>query len=353
MDRPLDFFLGSVSSRGFCSLFPTLSAQPELYLYLIKAGPGCGKSTLMRQLAQKAPGPVEHIHCSSDPDSLDGVILWQQKAALLDATAPHTLEPACPGARERVVSLYHILDHPALRRQLEPITRQFARCHELHRQASQHIAAAGQLLAERRRACVPWVDANRAVRYAQRLGARLLPMADPPGQMQTRLLSAVTPQGIVVFRDTVRTLADRIIVLHDDLGAVSPLIQQQLLNRAQRCGQPVICCPCSLDPQGPPEHLLFPQLRLAVLTGNEFHPFAFPGQQNVRCARFVDVAPLQQWRNKLHFQQQTALALLHQAMDLQRQAKTAHDKLEQFYQRAADFSAIAPIRAALEAELQI
>ena len=68
-----DFFLGCLSPTGFRGYFHELARQPGLALWLIKAGPGCGKSTLMKQLAARGRGVVERIHCSSDPDSLDAV----------------------------------------------------------------------------------------------------------------------------------------------------------------------------------------------------------------------------------------------------------------------------------------
>ena len=71
-----DFFLGCLSPTGFRGYFHELARQPGLALWLIKAGPGCGKSTLMKQLAARGRGVVERIHCSSDPDSLDGAIFW-------------------------------------------------------------------------------------------------------------------------------------------------------------------------------------------------------------------------------------------------------------------------------------
>ena len=110
----LDFFLGATTPAGFKGYFPQLAQEKDRQLYLIKSGPGCGKSTLMKTLAQRASGPVQRIHCASDPDSLDGVVFAQPCAAVLDATPPHSLEPTAPGADEVVVSLYHTLDAPAL-----------------------------------------------------------------------------------------------------------------------------------------------------------------------------------------------------------------------------------------------
>ena len=73
----VDFFLGATTPAGFKGYFEPLRREPGMQMVLIKSGPGCGKSTLMKQLARRAiqqGEPVECIHCASDPDSFDGVI---------------------------------------------------------------------------------------------------------------------------------------------------------------------------------------------------------------------------------------------------------------------------------------
>ncbi len=73
----LNFFLGGLSPIGFQGYYArSLPPAGAGRAVLIKAGPGCGKSHLMRALAQRltAAGHTVHtIHCSADPASLDGV----------------------------------------------------------------------------------------------------------------------------------------------------------------------------------------------------------------------------------------------------------------------------------------
>ena len=61
--------------------------------FVVFVGPsGCGKSTLLRRIAahlEEQGETVELIHCSSDPDSLDGVICGARKFSVVDATPPH------------------------------------------------------------------------------------------------------------------------------------------------------------------------------------------------------------------------------------------------------------------------
>ena len=113
------FYLGANSPTGFYSLYSEL-LPPETasVIYILKGGPGCGKSTLMRQVAQQAAQAgetVEYILCSADPDSLDAVVLPRLGAALVDGTAPHVVEPKYPGAVEQYVNLGDCYDRAGLR----------------------------------------------------------------------------------------------------------------------------------------------------------------------------------------------------------------------------------------------
>ena len=126
----VDFFLGTTTPAGFKGYFAPLRREPGMQLVLLKSGPGCGKSTLMKRLARAAQDkgePIQRIHCASDPDSLDGVVFLRQKRAIIDATAPHVVEPEAPGADERVLSLYHTIDADALHPHKDEVTALFAR----------------------------------------------------------------------------------------------------------------------------------------------------------------------------------------------------------------------------------
>ena len=57
---------------------------------------------------------VEYFHCSSDPNSLDGIIINDLKIALIDGTAPHTLEPKYAGAVEMIINIGDFFDEKRL-----------------------------------------------------------------------------------------------------------------------------------------------------------------------------------------------------------------------------------------------
>ena len=101
------FYAASNSHNGFYSLFDSIFSSEKLKrIYIIKGGPGCGKSTAMKAIsdhAAKNDFEVVEYFCSSSPSSLDGVIIPQLSSAVLDGTSPHTVDPKFPAVCENIV----------------------------------------------------------------------------------------------------------------------------------------------------------------------------------------------------------------------------------------------------------
>lgn len=347
-----EFFMGTTTPAGFHGYFDTLAAEHGQRLYLIKSGPGCGKSTLMKRLAERAGPDAELIHCSSDPGSLDGVVLPAQNTVVIDATAPHTVEPEAPGIAETVVSLYHTLDEERLRpsrQAMEELQQQYG-C--LRSRAARYLASASGLLLDSRRAAACSTDFEKVRSYAKRLAARLLPPTGGKGSQKLRLLSGITPQGLVFYDGTVRALAgQKILVFHDEYGAAARLLLEMLRDEAVARGYEAIVCPCAMHPEDKIDHLLIPALGLAFLSSNGWHTMKFDGQKNVHCSRFMDMAHLAGFRSRLRFNRKAAAELLGQAVELMAQAKTVHDRMEDIYRPAVDFAAVGQVEEALVREL--
>ena len=105
------FFVSANSGKGFYSLYDKVF-QNDLFdkIFIIHGGPGTGKSTLMRQIAEAGEeigASREEILCSSDPTSLDGIILSYQgkRIAVLDGTLPHPRNIAMPAVKEELWNL--------------------------------------------------------------------------------------------------------------------------------------------------------------------------------------------------------------------------------------------------------
>ena len=105
------FFAAANSYDGFVSYFDQVFNPREFTkIFVLKGGPGTGKSTLMKKIAKYAEDKNYHyeaIWCSSDVNSLDGIIIYSngKKIAVLDGTAPHERDAILPGAVDELINL--------------------------------------------------------------------------------------------------------------------------------------------------------------------------------------------------------------------------------------------------------
>ena len=105
------FFAAANGYDGFISYFEKIFDPRDFArIYILKGGPGTGKSSLMRKISREISskgGICESILCSSDKDSLDGIICTNNEAkiAIIDGTAPHERDPQLPGTKDELINL--------------------------------------------------------------------------------------------------------------------------------------------------------------------------------------------------------------------------------------------------------
>jgi hypothetical protein len=114
-----NYFAGGNTARGFHSLYES-NLQGLERLFILKGGPGTGKSSLMKKIGKQwveRGFDIEFLHCSSDNDSIDGVLIPALKVGIVDGTAPHIIEPKAPGAVEEYINLGTAWDTKSLKHQ--------------------------------------------------------------------------------------------------------------------------------------------------------------------------------------------------------------------------------------------
>lgn len=340
------FFSGSNTPYGFISRFDKLYAPLDgWHAFLIKGGPGTGKSSLMKSVAKTVAQTglsVEYIHCSSDPNSLDGVIVPEIKKCIIDATAPHVLEPKFPGVSETLVNLGEFWDTSILNKHQKEIIKANLACTAQHERAIRFLSASGSLVFDSYRHALECTDTAKIARTVERLARRELgpAAAKKPGNETIRMLSAITPMGVIYFSDTVEKLCPRIVSIEDEYGASSKIIMSILRTYALSCGHDIISCHSPLSPYDTPEHLLIPSLGLAFVTTNQWNKLSAPPSKRIHIGRFTDMQSLKHRKQRLLFNKKAVKELVSEASSRMLEAGTIHDELETYYTAAMDFDRI-------------
>lgn len=351
------FFLGANTPGGFYSLFSELYRPEEGWrLLILKGGPGTGKSSLLKKIAAAAEERglyCERICCSSDPDSLDAVIVPGLKFSAADGTAPHVLEPRYPGVSETLLDLGRFRDDAILRERAADIIALTNANAAAHRECAAFLKAAGSVENEIAAIAAGALEQAKLKTFAYRFAEAACGAAvsSGKGSVKKRFLSTFTPQGITVFYDSVSAAAERLIVLRDEYGLAAAKILAALSEAAVAAGYEVTQCLCPMLPEMKTEHILIPALSLAVCTSNAFHPFAEGAEKTVNCAKFFRAEELRRHKNRLAFNRKAQRELLDAALQKLREAKRVHDELERCYIRAMDFGALGAYAEELIPEL--
>lgn len=354
MENIKKYFLGANSCEKFVSNFgDCYLPEQDFSVYVIKGGPGTGKSSLLKRIGAKALDKGLEAHlcpCSSDPDSLDGLILPQLKTVLLDGTAPHIVEPKYPGVCEEIVNLGEFWDSQKLKANKEKIMLFSAENKLYHKKASAYLSALGVIIRENLALQKSATDIKKVVSFAEALCKKHLKAKGFYGSEQVRFLSAVTPKGVVSFPSTIESSCENLVIIRDNKGFVSSLICEIFRKNALDCGLDIISYKSPFLPSLNYDHIVIPELSLAVVTENSYITFD-TNIRRIHSRRFTDNTTLSRFKNHLLFNKKMGAELLKGAVSTLRLAKVSHDKLERFYIEAMDFSKSEKLSRSLEEKI--
>ena len=329
------YFAAINSGKGFVSKFEELFfAENIRHRYIIKGGPGTGKSSFIRRVGESAARrglPVEYYYCSSDTDSLDGAVIGGS-IAIFDGTAPHSYDTVLPGVRDEILNLGQFWNS---RRLLENET-QIRECASLkssaYKRAYGYLSAA---LATSRtadgavRECVLEEKLRSAAgRDIAKLGLT------QKGAVKTAQTEAMGVKGRV-YLPTLTRSALRIHVV-DDCYGVGALYLSELLSLAVAGGFAVKVSFDTVDVSKPRE-IFF------VQTGDCFTS-AYADEEEicsrVNVKRFIDAAKFASIRQTYRAATGCCDRLCRLAEESLAAAGRAHGEMEKYYVSAMDFPSL-------------
>lgn len=340
-------FPGGNTCKGFHSFYHHMIEPDATRIFVIKGGPGVGKSTFMRRIGEsllEQGYEVEFHCCSSDNNSLDGVVIPALHIALLDGTAPHVVDPKNPGAVDEIIHLGDHWQEDLLRTNKTAILESNARVGRLFSIAYQALAEAKVALDEWESYLKESQNFQQVNRLTLQLEGEIFAGITPRfvrlPKVRRLFASAITPLGPTNSWDTLLVDVEKIIILQGDPGTGKSTLLGRLLDRAQLLGLDCQAYHCSFDPDKL-DGIIIPALRTAVVNGS------IPSSLDLSAG--ASIYNLNDYLNRQRLSLYTTeidsckgrfWTSFYRGVKYIKEAKAEHDRLETYYIPAMDFTAI-------------
>jgi hypothetical protein len=339
-------FPGGNTPQGFFSYYSHIIPANATRIFVLKGGPGTGKSTFMRRMgeAMVARGyDVECHHCSSDNNSLDGLVIPLLQVAFIDGTAPHIVDPKNPGCVDEIINLGEFWDERKIVQHKQRVLAYNREIGESFQRAYRLLKAAKALYDDWAAVNTRALDIVWANRKAEELIAAVFAGANSIGAGKVRKLfaSAITPDGAVNYLDSSVWRAKHCYIISGDPGTGKGTVIQKLINAAIVRGLDVEVFYCPLDPEKP-EHIVIPQLDTAVTTSNMPHLCQLTNKTAVTLDMNggLDADAVTKYEDVATYDQDLFWELFIKSVACIKQSKQLHDELETYYVPNMDFTAV-------------
>lgn len=340
-------FAAANTYGGFVSLFDeTFSRDAVGKIYILKGGPGNGKSTLMKRYAENAQkngfSPIFY-HCSSDPKSLDGVFVPETGTAILDGTPPHVFEPVYPCVRDVYVNLAGVFDEKKLAESDTAIKLLCRRKSDCYKTAYRLLAAAKNIESEMYALSQKFVSRRKIKDTAVRFAGKYLKKsicAKNRGEVSQILTQAVSADGEIRFFSPENRAETLFFIKENKLAG--RMFLSELAEIVRRSGTEAVF---SLMPENLSEvsGIYMPAQKISVSFFDDDYCAKLDKlgkpYKTINASRFTDSEKYKLYRGKYRFAEKCLETLKSSACEELSAAGAYHAKLEKIYGGAADYSA--------------
>jgi hypothetical protein len=338
-------FPGGNSSKGFFSYYNYILPQEEARrIFIIKGGPGVGKSTFMKKTGYEVVDrgyDVEFMHCSSDNGSLDGIVIPKLGVAMIDGTAPHVVDPKNPGAVDEIIHLGDFWNEAGMVKYRNEIIKTNREVGELFGRAYKYLKSAYCIyedIAEIYCKAVKMAEFNRiAERLLQQIFTNI-GTADKTGSIRKLFVSAITPDGLKSFSETI-TNGYKCVKVKDIPGISTSKLLEKAADAAVEKGFNAEGYYCAFIPDKL-EHLVIPELGISITSSNTYHDLCEAPFMEYDLNSTIDMNVLESYDLVLDYDRCEFDELLSRAVKTIGEAKALHDLMEKYYIPNMDFESV-------------
>ncbi len=311
-------FAGGNTRTGFVNYLPDL-LEGKTNIWLLKGCPGSGKSSFLKKmaaLAEKEGFEVTAIRCSSDTDSLDGIVVPKASFVAVDATAPHVITPKYPVAVHKEINMasFTHMGHDDAK-EIIALSDEKAKLYDM---AYAYLFAAGALRDALRKSIMPHVLYGKLLSFAARR-VKGVKGAGKTAHLQRTALGKYGVQQLNTFDG-----AKKIISFGGDTDLTDVFMDAVLsFSKGKEC-----YASYDVIDAGRVSEVYFPKEKL-LFTAN--------GGDEVNTARFITAEGLKETRPLRRYVKKQCVYLSERASELISRAAVLHGDMEKIYVAATDF----------------
>ncbi len=324
-------FPGANTSNGFYSYFDYIIPKDVNRIFCLKGGPGVGKSSLMKKVAREFAErgyDVEVFPCSSDPGSLDAVVIKKLKVVLLDATAPHIVDPKIPGAIDEIVNFGDFWNVDNLENNKIEITQCNKEISGCFQRAFKYLKAAEPIFYDIEVKNSDAMDFGKLNKFTEEFMEELFKGVENKGvfSMPRHLFgTAITPIGHIDYADSLLQDAKKVYYLDGKIGYGKTTFLKRIYEKAVLKGLKVEVFHYPLIPEKI-EGIMIEDLGIAITTSS-----LFKDQDTINLGEFVNKSKIDECKEELESDEKILDELINYAIYNLKKAKSNHDVIENYY----------------------
>ena len=341
------FFAGSNTAKGFYSYFDYIINLEEAdHYYILKGGPGVGKSSFMKNFAShmsSAGHSIEYIHCSGDKDSLDAIVVPALKIAFVDGTAPHTIDPKYPGAVDEIINLGYFFDSRQISMHKEEVIRISQAKSMLYKSAYRYLDAARIIQDEIHTIYDSLTDDLLFHDLCEEVKNELFREGKPskqPGHIRKLFSESYTTDGYISYTDSLCSGAKVWAIIGENINYTAKLLKE-IVKEATENGFDTECFYHPLTPEKL-QHVFLPQLNLMIRSeerGKEMNK-KISLDKTIDLWRLMDTNRLEVQSSDISEKLKLYDSLINLALKKLSEAKKLHGNLEKIYVGNMDFNGV-------------
>ena len=352
-----NYYAGGNTAKGFYNLYD--SALEDLNkLYILKGGPGTGKSTLIKSIGEFIVNKginIEYLHCSSDTNSVDGVVIPEFKIGLVDGTAPHVIEPKAPGVIEEYVNLGVAWDSKKLSVHKEAILSLNNEISRKFQTAYDTFAAALKAHDEIEEIYISNMDFQEANKLTDELNKLFFSddTVSKEPKIKHRFLGAATPSGAVDFIQNLTEDIEKRYFIKGRAGSGKSTMLKKIASVGESRGFDIEVYHCGFDPNSL-DMVIIPEKSIAIFDSTAPHEY-FPDRKNDEIIdmyeRCITPGTDEKFENEIERTTKSYKDKMKEAISYLAEVKVLRDQLEAIYIEAMDFSKVDQIQKEILEEI--